>query len=293
MAGSNIPKPVNQPGIEDSLDTIQGVLSQVVRLSSTRTGPKIVVSPISTPTVEHTSAVSSDSAAPWSWTAAEAVDTEIALLPLLMHLAASKDDVDALNYCLSSDDATAAATTPDLSKPEPVTRRNAAVIGGMANCIDPASGRSPLHVAALSGSTGCVNTLLEAGALVHLRDSLGHTALYYVRLIRQHLASGSLTDFFDIGCTSGTRVYRRYARHGWCELGRLGRRRRVCCYHRPKSRAFARRARVAHLEKSRCRDAINQETRRINQWDSLVQMLLYVDREWQRYTWFQKTLERT
>lgn len=178
MPTSNIPKPLNQPGIEDSLDTIQGVLSQVVRLSSAHAqGPKIVVSPTSTPTIEN---AGTESAAPWSWTAAEAVNTEIALLPLLMHLAASRDDVEALNYCLLSDSATVAAASPDLSKPEAATRRNTAVIGGMANCIDAPSGRSPLHVAALNGSTGSVNVLLEAGALVHLRDALGHTALYYV-----------------------------------------------------------------------------------------------------------------
>lgn len=48
------------------------------------------------------------------------------------------------------------------------------------NCLDAASGRSPLHVSALNGSVKCLNMLLESGGLVHLRDSLGHTALYYV-----------------------------------------------------------------------------------------------------------------
>ena len=38
-----------------------------------------------------------DAAAAWSWTAAEAVSTELALLPLLMHLAAARDDVRARN----------------------------------------------------------------------------------------------------------------------------------------------------------------------------------------------------
>jgi len=36
-----------------------------------------------------------------------------------------------------------------------------------------------LHVAALNGCTNCVNILLEAGALVHVRDLLDHTSLYY------------------------------------------------------------------------------------------------------------------
>ncbi|KZT71420.1 asparaginase-domain-containing protein [Daedalea quercina L-15889] len=60
-----------------------------------------------------------------------------------------------------------------------MTRRNIAIGGGLVNCVEPASGRSPLHSAALNGSLDAVNALLEAGALVHLRDSLGHTPLYY------------------------------------------------------------------------------------------------------------------
>lgn len=178
LPARNIPKSLGQQaGIEDSLDSIQGVLSHVVRLSSAQSqGPKIVVSPSATPSSEDNA---SEAAAPWSWTAAEAVSTEVALLPLLMHLAASRDDVDGLNFCLASD--SAAAASPDLAKHDGVVPpRRTAVIGGMANCIDPASGRSPLHVAALNGSSQCVNALLEAGALVHLRDALGHTALYYV-----------------------------------------------------------------------------------------------------------------
>ena len=51
--------------------------------------------------------------------------------------------------------------------------------GGLANSLDPASGRSPLHAAAINGSLRAANMLLEAGALVHVRDGLGHTALYY------------------------------------------------------------------------------------------------------------------
>ncbi|OSX65580.1 hypothetical protein POSPLADRAFT_1135326 [Postia placenta MAD-698-R-SB12] len=58
-------------------------------------------------------------------------------------------------------------------------RRNIAIAGGLVNSIEPASGRSPLHSAALNGNVNAVNSLLEAGALVHLRDVLGHTPLYY------------------------------------------------------------------------------------------------------------------
>lgn len=202
LAARAIPKAAaHAADMRDSLDNIQGVLAQVVRLSTPRPAPAIVVSPAATPTVPGAvpgavprgaahgaggadADADAESAAPWSWTAAEAVSTETALLPLLMHLAAAKDDVGGLAYCLSSGSA-AAAGSPDLSTlTESQARRGGAIVGGVANCIDPASGHAPLHVAALNGSEKCVGALLEAGALVHLRDALGHTPLYYVRFPR-------------------------------------------------------------------------------------------------------------
>lgn len=175
QAASNIPKNLTHADINDSLESIQSVLGHVVRLSAPRpSGPKIVVSASSSPDPVD------ESAAPWSWTAAEAVSTEVALLPFVMHLAASRDDVQGLRFCLEVDTGVnEGAASPDLQMPE--SQPIAGVVGGMANCIDAASGRTPLHVAALNGGIGCVNALLEAGALVHLRDALGHTALYYVR----------------------------------------------------------------------------------------------------------------
>lgn len=166
---SNVPKSVSgNLGIDESLENIQGLLSQVVRLTSAHHQvPQVVVS---TPTQEK---VEDDLTAPWSWTAAEASSTEAALLPYLMHLAAARDDVEALRFCVLQSEATDAEA-------EGRGSRGGAIIGGVANCIDPASGRAPLHVAAANGSIRCLSALLEAGALVHLRDSLGHTPLYYV-----------------------------------------------------------------------------------------------------------------
>ncbi|KAG1790998.1 uncharacterized protein BJ212DRAFT_1593167 [Suillus subaureus] len=69
----------------------------------------------------------------------------------------------------------------------------------MVNCLDPGSGRSPLHVAASNGNIRCVEKLLESGALVHLRDELGHTALYYcgfrwLRLVGWRQGHGDIVD---------------------------------------------------------------------------------------------------
>ena len=174
-APSTLPKSRNpQAQVDDSLGTIHDVLSQVVRLSTTRAkAPKIV---LTTPKLEDTEA--HESAAPWSWTAADATSTEMALLPLLTHLAAAKDDVQGLEFCLKP--INQPESPSDMITPGVSTQTFHGGVGA-ANCIDAASGRSPLHVAALNGSLNCMKVLLESGALVHLRDGLGHTPLYYVR----------------------------------------------------------------------------------------------------------------
>jgi lysophospholipase len=169
----------SQPTLDHNLENIQGVLSQFIRLSQlTGQGPKIVVSHDSD-VIEDTTA--QDAAAPWSWTAAEAASTEAVLLPFLIHLAAAKNDVQSIKFCLSTSESSAASETI-ASSPEGQlqTPRYGNTGGGLVNCLEPGSGRSPLHVAALNGSTECLSILLHAGALVHLRDCLGHTSLYYV-----------------------------------------------------------------------------------------------------------------
>ena len=149
----------SQPTIDQNIEKIQGLLSQFVRMSSVTPNTTITAS-------DRTDEAAQDAAKPWSWTAAEAVSTEVALIPFLVHLAAARDDVEGLKYCLYTSDSG--------------SHGESTITGGIANCLDPGSGRSPLHVAALNGSASCTGMLLESGGLVHLRDSLGHTALYYV-----------------------------------------------------------------------------------------------------------------
>lgn len=149
------------PAIDANLEAISGTLSRVVRLSSAARHqiPTIIV-----PDAQDEP---HDAGAPWSWTSAEAATTHYALLSWLVHLAAAADDVDGLCHCLSTDG-------------EQGEGNQNMIPGGLVNWLNPASGRSPLHVAAINGSAQCVHALLKAGSLVHLRDSLGHTALYYV-----------------------------------------------------------------------------------------------------------------
>ena len=151
--------------VPQDLHNIQGLLDRFVHLTSaTRQIPMI---PLSTDIAD----LAQDSAAPWSETAAETAFTEAALLPSLMRLAAARNDVKCLEFCLA---VSADWETEDGGR--------VVIPGGIINCIDPGSSRSPLHIAVLNGSTASVSCLLKAGALVHLRDNLGHTALYYVSL---------------------------------------------------------------------------------------------------------------
>ncbi|RDX50050.1 L-asparaginase [Lentinus brumalis] len=160
---SNIPALSQPTSIGQSLENIQGLISQVVRLSSPASSaraPRIVVEGAGT------DEEADKATAPWTWTVAQASSMESALFPFLIHLAAARDDRDGVAFCLAAQ--SGGTDGPGVS-----------VGGGLANCLDPASGRSPLHAAALNGSTSAANILLEAGALVHVRDALGHTPLYY------------------------------------------------------------------------------------------------------------------
>ncbi|KAI0636433.1 L-asparaginase [Trametes polyzona] len=192
---SKLPPSLSQhPGIGPSLENIQGVLSQVVRLASAPSAraPRIVadVARTSSDAAADTSRDIStdDAAAPWSWTAAEAALTEAALFPFLVHLAASRDDTAALAFCLAAEAAPspAGALWPGA--------------GGLANCLDAASGRAPLHVAALHGAVRAAEMLLEAGALVHVRDALGHTPLYYAA------RSGESEELVDLLVRAGANL---------------------------------------------------------------------------------------
>lgn len=159
--------PVQQPSVEQNMDNIQQLLSQFVRLTRPPSVPTInVISETGQSTV-------TDATAPWTRTAAEAATTEAVLFPFLVHLAAARDDLESLQFCLKP---------VDTDDPAEVLKFGM-IPGGIVNCLEAGSGRSPLHVAALNGNTKSVELLLRCGALVHLRDTLGHTALYLVSFL--------------------------------------------------------------------------------------------------------------
>lgn len=168
------------------------ILSRLTQLSTTGMAPPGIT--VSSPNSKSQETASST--APWTWTAAELASTESVLLPIVIHLAAAKNDVAAIRFCLQAEsavtlaDPSSSAPISSLTAPPPVPNGGSVGIGGgggggggipggVVNCLEAGSGRSPLHVAALNGCRDAVGVLLESGALVHLRDALGHTALYY------------------------------------------------------------------------------------------------------------------
>ena len=240
---STLPPSISEPkGIDQNLESIHGVLSQVIRLSSARPiVPKVTV----TPSTDDESAKNmAEAAAPWSWTASEAASAEGALFPYLVHLAAARNDIEALKFCLAAEQG---LNTDHPSSPtsEFQPRRNIAIGGGLTNCIEPSSGRSPLHSAALNGCVDAVNALLEAGALVHLRDALGHTPLYYAArqehesvvdiLVKAGAMLGGADverGFTDLAMEKATISRDEHALRIWAKAGRRHRRLDFDRYHK-------------------------------------------------------------
>jgi 60kDa lysophospholipase len=170
----------NQAPVDGLFENVQDFLSHIIRISSSRANPS---------TSTACSEAGTTAVAPWTWTNAETLNAESALLPLLIHLATARNDLEALRWCIGS------TGYEDVS--QGTETASAARAAGIVNCLDAASTRSPLHVAALNGSLEAVVLLLGAGASVHLRDSLDHTALYYVRApCSRHIRSLTLLVCF-------------------------------------------------------------------------------------------------
>ncbi|KAG8679075.1 hypothetical protein FRC09_019277 [Ceratobasidium sp. 395] len=166
-----LPPPLTRP-TTTALDSVQDLLGEIIRLSQ----PSIAVNG---PEAAEPDATNT---APWSTTAAHAGATESALIPFLMHLAVSRDDPASV---------TAAALHPQhppntsgISASTPTTEQSYQFAQGAPNAPLPVSLHTPLHTAALRGSARCTRALLEVGALVHVRDALDHTCLFYAARVR-------------------------------------------------------------------------------------------------------------
>ncbi|KAG9019585.1 hypothetical protein FRB90_000049 [Tulasnella sp. 427] len=203
------------------LESVSEILSHVLRISSKPSrvpsppGPSLTDAPTTsitnppptTPTT--TTEAAKDSAAPWALTASDAASTQSALLPFLIHLAAARDDVDGLKYCIEADDRlfNVLATGSDPISPRAAGSGGSATMtvpGGVVNCLDTATKMSPLHIAAMNGCEKAVEVLLQSGALVHQRDVLDHTPLYYAarqghaNIVQLLMKAGALLGGSDI-----------------------------------------------------------------------------------------------
>lgn len=181
--------------VPSGLDIVQDLMTQFLRVSS-RSGvahnhpaPTINIVnqdgnapvPLETPSLSQKA---KDATASWSLTASDAASTEAAILPILVRLATAKDDIEGVKFCIATDDAVNTNTAPGSGEALTSPREMSSVASGVVNALDTSS-RSPLHIAALNGSMRCAELLLQSGASVHWRDSLDHTALYYVSLPAQ------------------------------------------------------------------------------------------------------------
>ncbi len=90
------------------------------------------------------------------------------LLPYLLCLACSKNQPQGVSRIIKQIQA--------FEQPDENSGRSQPQEQSLMNLLDPAFGKNALHVAALNGHADCVEVLLLAGAHVHQRDVLGHTA---------------------------------------------------------------------------------------------------------------------
>jgi lysophospholipase len=167
-----LPTPLTRP-TTTALDSVQDLLSEILRLSQ----------PAGVSGVSGSVHVDSSGTAPWSATASHANATELSLLPYLMHLAVARNDPASVSAAAShprhpsSHSAPSAQGTPTTEQPHQFAQ-------GAPNAPLPGSLHTPLHTAALQGSAQCTRALLEVGALVHVRDALDHTCLFYAARVR-------------------------------------------------------------------------------------------------------------
>jgi lysophospholipase len=159
----SIPNLAATAPLQGQSTSLSGLLSQLIHLISGETLPSGVT--------EADRASTVDSTAAWTSTQRDSTLVETALAPYLLSLAAARNDKEAMQRLLASVVALDGAKAHTGSATVHLQQ-----VSGIVNAVDPASGRNALHTASLVGSTDCVKLLLGAGALVHLRDTLGHTA---------------------------------------------------------------------------------------------------------------------
>lgn len=167
-------------GVPSDFQNIQPVLMQLFRLTSNLSSGSLS-SPSIYPSDVMSRSLGAKATDIWTPTDSDTAQTYGAILPFLIHVAAAKNDVEGIQFCIDAWEQLTKLEDKEAQPSSPVVEKSflQSVGSGICNVLDT-SGRSPLHTAALNGSLESTRLLLQNGASVHSRDLLDHTMLYYV-----------------------------------------------------------------------------------------------------------------
>lgn len=142
---------------------IYTLMSSLLNISTTT--DEGLVSPLASPRVQPTTPDDS-----WMENPQDTRHIQATLLPYLLCLAAAKNQPHGVSRVIKQIQA--------FEQPDAIGGVSWKNVHGQSlmNLLDPAFGKNALHVAAANGNAACVEVLLLAGAHVHQRDALGHTA---------------------------------------------------------------------------------------------------------------------
>ncbi|GAA6034872.1 hypothetical protein JCM8097_009342 [Rhodosporidiobolus ruineniae] len=156
----------------DTESRLKSLFSQVVELAPRHGSVASPThAPVGLPDLSYSS-VPAEFSRPWPPTLGDEQDLRAAITPYLLAQAASRAD-GLLPSLLASLDSPAAETASTSSSSAPLS------LPSILNESATSTLQAPLHLAIIASLPQNVDTLLAAGASVHVRDVFGHSPLFY------------------------------------------------------------------------------------------------------------------